>query len=154
MVKHRHQQQLPVAAKMTSSPGIQNITKMPETEWETVQMPMASSHKRTTAEMTHSSSTSKPMKTEPNAEKVEQLRTKIAILQQELAIETQIPEGPVKISRKARKDPSEFQSPHFELLTEEQVLMLHEKISNRISGIKGVLSSLKEKSSACPWSAC
>ena len=50
------------------------------------------------------------------------------------------PRGPVNVSQ----DPSEAQSQHVHLLSESQVAMIHESISNKMTEIQGGLSSLRQ----------
>jgi hypothetical protein len=66
--------------------------KVFEHEWEKIPITRTSNQKRSPQEMTPETASSNMMNTEKNGEKVEKLRTQIAILQRELAIETQIPE--------------------------------------------------------------
>ena len=51
----------------------------------------------------------------------------------------------VKHRKDAPKDSSGFQSQHSELLTEEQVLAIHEAMAKKVSEIQGGLSKLREK---------
>ena len=50
------------------------------------------------------------------------------------------PRGPVNVSQ----DPSESQSKHVHLLSEDQVAMIHESISSKMTEIQGGLSSLRQ----------
>ena len=56
-----------------------------------------SSHKRSTAQREKTNSLSQPMTTEVNHAKIEKIQTQIAILQCELALETQMAEDQYRI---------------------------------------------------------
>eukprot|EP00435_Cladocopium_sp_Y103_P031002 s399_g7.t2 len=99
--KHRMLHQFPVKPQVNPTPkssrtptSQEKITKgykITDQEWETVETPKASPLKRGTSEMNQGASSSSAMKTEPNIDKVEKIRAQIAILQRELARETQVP---------------------------------------------------------------
>ena len=51
----------------------------------------------------------------------------------------------MKASKKGPKKPEDPKSQHLELLTESQVMFMHNEISNRMCEIQGGLSNLKQK---------
>jgi hypothetical protein len=67
--------------------------KIDETEWEKIPTTeMTTSLKRSPAQIEKGENQPRSMQTEPNKNKIEMIQTQIAILQRELAIETQLPE--------------------------------------------------------------
>jgi hypothetical protein len=103
MWKHRSRQQIPEVPTIRQTQAMPKIKKPEprqgtpsnnaiEQEWEKISMTRTSNQKRSPQKMSPEAASSNMMNTEKNGEKVEKLRTQIAILQRELAIETQIPE--------------------------------------------------------------